>query len=232
MNTPEKPAETLGKFARARGGKELVRFKDVLGNVCTIETTPGHGGVAIGGFSVRIGVEKAIARIQARDARARGMTTTQKTGLIKYPIPEEVQIDTAAVLARNQVAELIELLLRWLKRGSFEDTHGVSELLSLEPGLAPPQEAPAPPAEKTPDQTAVDEALKARPKRVGRTVKSTQTATVGATDDELAREEAAEFALDQMLETDGIPYAEREGYQERRRKGERYTPKSRGQMVE
>lgn len=117
MNT-ETPVVTLGKIARARSGQELVKFKDVLNNPCILQTVSTTYGVA-GVGSIRIGLEKAAPKIQAQDAKALGLSTSQKTGLIKYEVPPEVRIETSVVLARNQVEDLVGLLIHWLNSGNL-----------------------------------------------------------------------------------------------------------------
>lgn len=105
MITP--PNTGLGKIAMSNG-HELVRFKDALSVPCVIRLVP----LAFSdyGIGLSIGPEKANPKVQARDARAMGLKTSQKTGLVKYPIPEEVTIDTRAVLSMSQVRLLIKHL--------------------------------------------------------------------------------------------------------------------------
>lgn len=196
MNTPEKPAETLGKFARARGGKELVKFKDVIGNACVVETM----NLAFGNASLRIGLEKAQPKIQALDARAIGMSSTQKTGLIKYPIPEGVRIDTTMVLAPNQVAGLVQVLLHWLKHGTI-DPNGITPSGSILSGadcaMGPGKSIVWSP--KTPEQRTVD------------------TALAGFSE----REQIEEF--ERKLNAADIPEDERARYHDQRIRGEAFS---------
>lgn len=110
MITP--PPAGLGKVAKSSRGLELVKFKDALGVSCVLQSvTLAYSEYGTG---LAIGAEKASPKVQARDARAMGLNTSQKTGLVKFPVPEEVTFDTRAVLTREQVKRLVEHLNGWL----------------------------------------------------------------------------------------------------------------------
>lgn len=217
MNTPEKPAVPLGKFARARGGKELVKFKDVIGNPCVLETM----NIAFGNGSLRLGLEKAQPKIQALDARALGIGTSQKTGLIKYEVPPEVRIDVSVVLSRNQVADLVSLLTHWIAHGTLE-SNGVTPAPDLT--LYQLREVKKTAADQVKARQILEDAVEVDELK-GLKPNQTTAAAIGESDEELAREDAAEFALNAQLDDDGIPPELREPYQVRRRKGEIYKPR-------
>lgn len=122
-------------------GKELdFEVKDgvasaVLGEVDLKETERGFG---IGKFEDRYGAECSIQvssiatedciwlgvddpdpRIMASQARDHGVETDQTTGWVKYPIPEEVLINTRMHLSRENVKKLLPLLQRFVETGSI-----------------------------------------------------------------------------------------------------------------
>ena len=50
-----------------------------------------------------------------------GIETQETTGWVSYPIPEDVLLTTRMHLDRKQVEGLIEVLQRWLQKGSFKE---------------------------------------------------------------------------------------------------------------
>lgn len=116
MITP--PNTGLGKVAKSPRGLQLVRFKDALNVTCLVQSVTL--AYSENGIGLAIGAEKASPKVQARDARAMGLNTSQKTGLVKYPVPEEVTFDTRAVLTREQVLRLILHLNGWLVNGKLD----------------------------------------------------------------------------------------------------------------
>lgn len=105
MITP--PNTGLGKVAMSKG-RELVRFKDALNVPCVVQSVTL--AYSENGLGIAIGAEKAKPKLQARDAKALGIKTVQKTGFVAFPVPDEVSFDTRAVLSFDQVRELIRHL--------------------------------------------------------------------------------------------------------------------------
>jgi hypothetical protein len=113
MITP--PNSGLGKVAKSSRGLELVRFKDALGVPCVVQSVTL--AYSENGLGIAIGAEKAKPKLQARDARALGIKTVQKTGFVAFPVPDEVSFDTRAVLTRRQAELLVLHLNAWLYGG-------------------------------------------------------------------------------------------------------------------
>jgi hypothetical protein len=137
MITP--PTNGLGKVAKSSRGLELVRFKDALGVPCVVQSVTL--AYSENGMGIAIGAEKAKPKLQARDAKALGIKTVQKTGFVAFPFPDEVTFDTRAVLTRRQVLELVRHLRGWLysssmEKLSWEEAHGLDEKAIGSPKLS------------------------------------------------------------------------------------------------
>jgi hypothetical protein len=66
-----------------------------------------------------LGVDKADPKIMARDASALGIKTDEVVGWVPYPVPDEVLINTRMHLTREQVAELIPVLQKFVDTGEL-----------------------------------------------------------------------------------------------------------------
>ena len=125
----------IGKLGRTGRGFEMVEFADLYDAKCTLQAS----GFAIydepGVSAVWLGPDDANPQILASNAKAHGVETDQTTGWVKYPIPEDVLLNTRMHLSRDQVQGLIHHLQGWLDNGTFhlggaveENTPVVSDL--------------------------------------------------------------------------------------------------------
>lgn len=106
------------KTQRTHRGFALVKFTDLYGAQCSLQKSSLASDDAIW-----LGVDDADPQILASKAAAHGVTTTQQTGWVPYPVPEGVLLTTRMHLTREQVSELLPILQ------SFVDT---GELVSLD----------------------------------------------------------------------------------------------------
>lgn len=103
-----------------------VEFKDRYDLDCSIQCSSAidfntkDGLYRPGTSFLWLGVDDAKPQILASDARKLGILTTQSTGWIPYPVPEQVLMHTRMHLDRKQVRGLIKRLNEWLKNGNFE----------------------------------------------------------------------------------------------------------------
>lgn len=110
----------LGKTKRTNRGFRIVEFKDLSGVACSLQasslaiyTTPGIS-------AVWLGCDDANPQIEANKASAAGVKTDVTAGWVPYPIPEEVLLNTRMHLTREQVSALVNHLVSWLERGTFQ----------------------------------------------------------------------------------------------------------------
>ncbi len=66
-----------------------------------------------------LGVDEADPKIMASDALKLGIKTDARVGWIPYPVPDQVLINTRMHLTREQVAELIPVLQRFVDTGEL-----------------------------------------------------------------------------------------------------------------
>ena len=114
----------LGEVKPTARGFERIDFLDAYGVECSLQQSSAiddtERGVGNPGSSfVWLGPNNGEPKVLASEAAAVGVNTTETIGWVPYPIPKEVSIATRAHLNREQVAELIEVLQRWLDTGRF-----------------------------------------------------------------------------------------------------------------
>jgi hypothetical protein len=129
MSQKPKP---LSEMKRSGRGFELIEFKDYYGvpGSCSLQQSsiilgetdadwakaykhPGSSGVWFG-------LNDVAPRIMASKAAAHGVKTTETTGWVPFPVPEDVLFNTRFHLDRNQVESLVAHLQAWLKTGSLK----------------------------------------------------------------------------------------------------------------
>lgn len=95
-------------------GFAIIKFEDRYGAPCSLQMSSLASEQA-----VWLGVDDARARILATDAAANGVETDADCGWVSYPIPEAVLLNTRMHLTREQVAELIPVLQRFVADGEI-----------------------------------------------------------------------------------------------------------------
>lgn len=95
-------------------GFALGEFKDMYGAKCSIQKSSLATADAIW-----LGVDNADPKVMASDAARLGIKTEETTGWVPYPIPEEVLLSTRMHLSREQVADLLPILTRFVDTGEI-----------------------------------------------------------------------------------------------------------------
>jgi hypothetical protein len=67
--------------------------------------------------AIWFGIDNPEPEIMASQAADFGIKTKETTGWVPYPIPEEVSLKTRMHLTRDQVAELLPILKRFVDTG-------------------------------------------------------------------------------------------------------------------
>lgn len=93
-------------------GFALSEFKDYYGDKCSLQKSSLATEDCIW-----LGVDNADPKILASQAPKHGITTAQTTGWVTYPVPEGVSFNTRMHLSREQVAELLPHLQRFVATG-------------------------------------------------------------------------------------------------------------------
>lgn len=109
----------LGKVGRTNRGFELVEFEDRYQIPCSLQASSLADYERPGTSAVWLGPNDARPMVLASEAASVGISTTETTGWVPYPVPENVSLTTRAHLSRGQVEALINHLSAWLKTGSF-----------------------------------------------------------------------------------------------------------------
>ena len=92
-----------------RGFKRLAFF-DNQGSQCSLQMRSD---------GIWLGVDFANPVIMASDAKKLGIETSEKTGLINFPVPEQVQFTTRMQLNREQVRALLPILKKFVYTGEI-----------------------------------------------------------------------------------------------------------------
>lgn len=93
---------------RTRRGFALCHFRDLYGAKCSLQKSSLADDEAIW-----FGVDDADPQIMASKVKEGG------TGWVKYPIPEDVLLTTRMHLNREQVAELLPVLQKFVDTGEI-----------------------------------------------------------------------------------------------------------------
>lgn len=102
------------KLEKTNRGFALLNFNDRNGEKCSIQKSSLATEDAIW-----FGVDDASPQIMASKARAYGVSTSDTTGWVPYPIPDEVLLTTRMHLTREQVADLLPLLQHFVDTGEL-----------------------------------------------------------------------------------------------------------------
>lgn len=90
------------------------QFADFYGNQCSIQKSSLATADAIW-----LGVDDANPKVLHGDAKMLGIATDATCGWVPYPIPEAVSLTTRMHLSREQVAQLLPILERFVATGEI-----------------------------------------------------------------------------------------------------------------
>lgn len=103
------------KIETTHRGFAVANFLDRYGAKCSIQKSSLATEDAIW-----LGVDDADPKILASQAQEHGVSTLETTGWVSYPIPKEVLLTTRMHLTREQVAELLPVLQRFVSTGELK----------------------------------------------------------------------------------------------------------------
>jgi len=95
-------------------GFDYSEFSDLYGAKCSIQKSSLATDDA-----VWFGIDNADPQVLASRAASHGVSTTKQTGWVPYPIPEDVNLTTRMHLNRDQVAELLPVLQKFVDTGEI-----------------------------------------------------------------------------------------------------------------
>lgn len=95
-------------------GFDLLEFKDLYHAPCTIQKSSLATDDAIW-----FGIIDVQPQVMAINAAKVGVNTTESTGWVPYPIPEEVLLSSRMHLNRSQVKELLPILKHFVQTGEI-----------------------------------------------------------------------------------------------------------------
>ena len=100
------------KLSKTERGFSVVEFTDRYGAPCSLQMSSLASEDAIW-----FGVDDAQPQILASKAASHGVETDEVCGWAPYPLPEDVLLTTRMHLTREQVAELLPVLQRFVATG-------------------------------------------------------------------------------------------------------------------
>lgn len=109
----------LGKLEHTQRGFETIEFKDHYNHPCALTMSSLAEYEQPGISAVWLGPTEAKPLILASHASKFGVKTSETSGWVDYPIPDEVLLTTQMHLNRKQVEALIGHLSNWLETGHF-----------------------------------------------------------------------------------------------------------------
>lgn len=114
-----------------RTGRSFARleFVDRYGASCSLQKSSLATEPAIW-----LGVNDAAPKILAKDAAAHGIDPGDGTGWVSYPVPAGVLMTTRMHLTREQVAELLPHLQRFVDTGELGEARAAMSSTSVLPG--------------------------------------------------------------------------------------------------
>lgn len=102
------------KKEQTERGFDIYRFKDRYDCDCSLQKS----SIATEDC-IWLGVEDANPKIMASKAKQHGIETDKTTGWIKYPIHEDVMLNTNMHLSIEQVKELLPILINFVNTGEI-----------------------------------------------------------------------------------------------------------------
>lgn len=97
---------------KTQRGFRLRQFRDRYDAPCSIQKSSLATEDAIW-----FGIDDVKPKVMAREAASVGVQTTETTGWVPYPIPENVQLASRMHLTRKQVAKLLPILQHFAETG-------------------------------------------------------------------------------------------------------------------
>lgn len=115
----------LGIKASTHRGFPYIQFNDHYGERCSLQCSSMIGEYEDaferpGSSCVWLGIDNPKPEVLASKAASVGVETSETTGWVEYPLPEDVHLSARMHLNREQVAGLISRLQEWLDSGYFE----------------------------------------------------------------------------------------------------------------
>lgn len=99
---------------KTQRGFEIIEFEDTYGAKCSLQMSSSAME-----RKVWFGVNDADPKIMVSKAKEHGLEPQGNSGWMKYPIPEDVLLNTRMHLNREQVKELLPYLKRFVETGSL-----------------------------------------------------------------------------------------------------------------
>lgn len=118
--------ELLGEAQKTSRGFDLLRFPDANGYECNVQQSSAvddteRGMEHPGSSFLWIGPEDANPKVLHGRAKELGIDTDATCGWVPFPVPDDVSMNTRMHLHRDQVAELVIALQRWLETGTLQE---------------------------------------------------------------------------------------------------------------
>lgn len=95
-------------------GFDISEFTDDYGLQCSIQKSSSAED-----DKIWFGVNDADPMILASRAHKHGVDTTETTGWVKFPVPDDVLMHTRMHLTREMVAELLPTLQKFVETGEL-----------------------------------------------------------------------------------------------------------------
>lgn len=105
---------TIMEKKKTDRGFDKIEFTDIDNQKCSLQKSSIDKGDLIW-----FGVHKPNPVIMASKAKQLGVSTTETTGWVDYPIPDDVLLSTRMHLSREQVAELLPVLKKFVETGEI-----------------------------------------------------------------------------------------------------------------
>lgn len=102
------------KKSKNQRGFNYIEFKDSYGAKCSIQKSSSAMQ-----DKIWFGVNDADPKIMATDAKKLGIKSDENNGWVKYPIPEQVLLNTRMHLTQKQAKKIIKVLKRFVKTGDL-----------------------------------------------------------------------------------------------------------------
>lgn len=104
------------KNYKTERGFNITEFEDSYGFKCSLQMS--SSGIE---DKIWLGINDADPKIMVSKAKEHGLEPIEGTGWIRYPIPTDVLLNTRMHLNREQVAELLPYLIRFVETGNIHE---------------------------------------------------------------------------------------------------------------
>ena len=101
---------------KTQRGFEITEFEDTYGAKCSLQMSSSAME-----DKVWFGVNDADPKIMVSKAKEHGLEPQGDSGWMKYPVPEDVLLNTRMHLNREQVEELLPYLKRFVETGNLHE---------------------------------------------------------------------------------------------------------------